>query len=626
MLASVAGIGAYLLRAPSRAGVAREKDADSPARIEAGLLQAVREDPRNSHARLELIGFYLSHRRGYDALAAARAAHEEFPDEVPVALGLAEALRATARYPDAIEVLRSLPKDSAEAKLALARYLVTDGKVREGIRVLQTLRHPDPTAALQAGQIYLDALAPKQAVQVLAPALAADAGNLTLRTTTGLAYLAGGSYKEAIRVLQPAVDQAPGVAPIRYYLGSALRLSGDLTRLAEAENHLRIAVEQAPTEPLFLYELALARVQLRAWDGALEAMERCSALKPDLPEVDRDLGRIYLRLSPPRTADARVASARYFLALKQPSRAVQELREAYAQEPGNRQVAMTYAFAVHETGQAEQSVQVLAKLREAAPNDTDVQWELLRAQRSAGKLADALATLDALPDPSATEVVHERADLLQRMERYPESEEALTLLRDRNPEDPVRHYELGLFSTLWSRKPDRDAIAESSFRRALELQPEYVGAHYRLGSLYERLGRADEAVSHLRRAHELAPSLWEALRPLGRAHARLRQKEQADECFAVYRRAQAKSEEKRRLELLCSGNRATRESRRRLIDFLLETGDFGAATRELEVFHHAYPDDVKAAEQLAALYGRARRFQRQFEITTALRSGMRPAP
>ncbi|MGV3722630.1 MAG: tetratricopeptide repeat protein [Actinomycetota bacterium] len=588
------------------------------------MREAIRRAPGDIQHRLSLTGYYLSERRAYDALDSAQEAHALFPTDLPLAVALGEALRATGRHTEAVAALRGLPDKTPEVKIALARHLVRDGRREEAAKLLDSLSALRPEEALQAGQLYLDALAPERAVKVLGNAPIGQSADLTHRTTTGVAHLTSGNYQEAVRVLTPTLSQASQIPILHFYLGSALRLSGDLKRLAEAAQYLQRATELEPTEPLFHYELALARVQLREWEPAREAMERCVALKSDLPEAQRDLARIYLRLQPPRPREAAAAQARYLLAVQDPAQAVARLKPHYAATPADKGVATTYAFALHESGKSAQAVAVLARLRDSEPSDESIRWELLRAQRAAGDAKGALKTLGTLPSKNDTESLHEEADLLQRLDRQREAEEILTSLCDREPENAVRHFELGLFSTLWSKKIDRDQLAEKSFLRALELRPEYVGPHYRLGLLYERTRRPKEAILHLRRAHELSPDLWEALRPLGRAYARQGDKKRADECFALYRRAQARSEDRRRLELVSSTGRATRDSRQKLIQFLLSSGDLTSATRELEAFHHSYPEDRETQRRLVQLYGFERRFQRQFELRAAKSSVRTP--
>ena len=77
-----------------------------------------------------------------------------------------------------------------------------------------------------------------------------------------------------------------------------------------------------------------------------------------------------------------------------------------------------------------------------------------------------------------------------------------------------------------------EAIA--SFRRALEIQPDYAEAHNNLGTELNGLGRVDEAIVQYRKAVEIKPDYADAHNNLGN---RLDDRGQSDEAIAHYRRA-----------------------------------------------------------------------------------------
>jgi tetratricopeptide (TPR) repeat protein len=80
------------------------------------------------------------------------------------------------------------------------------------------------------------------------------------------------------------------------------------------------------------------------------------------------------------------------------------------------------------------------------------------------------------------------------------------------------------------------ADAAASFRRALELRPDFAEAHGNLGNALVDLGQLEDAVHHYRRMLELRPDLAEAHNNLGNALLSLRRFEEA---ATSYRRAAA---------------------------------------------------------------------------------------
>ena len=77
-----------------------------------------------------------------------------------------------------------------------------------------------------------------------------------------------------------------------------------------------------------------------------------------------------------------------------------------------------------------------------------------------------------------------------------------------------------------------EAIAE--YRKALEIQPDYAHAHYRLGIALKDKGQLDEAIAEFRKALQIQPDDAAAHNNLGFA---LQDKGQLDEAIAEYRKA-----------------------------------------------------------------------------------------
>ena len=74
----------------------------------------------------------------------------------------------------------------------------------------------------------------------------------------------------------------------------------------------------------------------------------------------------------------------------------------------------------------------------------------------------------------------------------------------------------------------------ASYRRALEIKPDYAEAHSNLGNALQDLGQLDDAVASYRRALEIKPDFAEAHNNLGNA---LKDLGQLDDAVASYRRA-----------------------------------------------------------------------------------------
>jgi tetratricopeptide (TPR) repeat protein len=88
-------------------------------------------------------------------------------------------------------------------------------------------------------------------------------------------------------------------------------------------------------------------------------------------------------------------------------------------------------------------------------------------------------------------------------EAYPRALAAAKKAIELDPSSAEAHNSLafGSFYWLWDA-----ATAEREFRRALELDPNYVLAHHWYATFLHALGRSDEALREINRAQELDPS------------------------------------------------------------------------------------------------------------------------
>ena len=98
--------------------------------------------------------------------------------------------------------------------------------------------------------------------------------------------------------------------------------------------------------------------------------------------------------------------------------------------------------------------------------------------------------------------------------------------------DAVFHCNLGI--ALKAQGKLDEAVA--SYRRALELKPNFPVAHNNLGNLFKDQGKPDEAVACYRRALELVPDYFVAHNNLGAA---FKVQGKLDEAVACFRRALA---------------------------------------------------------------------------------------
>lgn len=611
LAAAVAAVGGAALLRPSGHSTVRRSTEPAPDAQEQQIRLAMQTAPGDPAPRVALIRYLLSQRRACDAVDAAREAAAQFSINPPVRAALADALFAAGRFPEAVETLRPLARTDPSYRIDLVSALLRDGQRAEAERLLKGLPHLKPADAVRAGKVYLDLFQPEAAAALFQSA-AASRLQREVGPYLGLALLLSGRYAEAVKPLTAAAgDRSPAMA--HYYLGCALRLTEDPARLRPAEAELRQASEGAPNEGLIQYELALARERLGDWDGARAALEQAVARAPELTEAHRDLAAVQTRLG--KSVEAALSRARYLRLEGDARAAVQLLAPIQQKHPDDVSLGLALAEADYEAERYPDTQALLERLRAQAPGDTRVLTDLYNAETALQHYDRALEALDALArlTPKDLEVKKRRAETLQRLQRYPEAEQLLTQLRDQEPGNPARHYDLGVFLRLSSKRPDRLTAAEASLRRALELRPDHAGTHYHLGVLLEETGRHAESVSELRRALDLNPALTDAYAVLGRSYMALGDTATAAEMTRLQHRLTAREAEEKQLALPQGAAPATPQVRLRLAEFYVARGRLRDALRELEAVEHADPRSRPVHRRLEQLYGNTYRFQRQYE-------------
>jgi tetratricopeptide (TPR) repeat protein len=146
----------------------------------------------------------------------------------------------------------------------------------------------------------------------------------------------------------------------------------------------------------------------------------------------------------------------------------------------------------------------------------------------------------------------ERALSLLEQERYEQGITLLVGVTERAPAATAAHIDLGIAY----RKAGELEEAETSIKRALQLNPRHPVAHNELGMLYRRTGRFGEARMHYERALEIYPAFHYA---------------------------------RRNLAVLCD----------------IYLADLACALRNYELYAEAAPDDQEAAMWIADLRNRA---------------------
>jgi predicted AlkP superfamily phosphohydrolase/phosphomutase/Flp pilus assembly protein TadD len=261
----------------------------------------------------------------------------------------------------------------------------------------------------------------------------------------------------------------------------------------------------------------LAAVLLQKGDvrGAESELRRALALSPGYFPALMSLGQVLVRKG-------------------EVDEALQVTRHAVARaEDADPGAYVQLAMLASRAGQTPQAANFLSELRARRPRSAgpDTALGMLAALEGDSAAAERFFRAALAIDPSSAEPMGRLFTLYRERGRedalVPELERALSA-SDRS----VLH--LNWMGLARSRAGDLKQ-AEGSFRRALELAPDFGGTMANLGSLYGRAGRLEEAVQVLSRALRIEPRHVEARVNLGAALAKLGRHAEAIESLSEAR-------------------------------------------------------------------------------------------
>lgn len=332
------------------------------------------------------------------------------------------------------------------AELALAA-----GHPAQAVEELKLARVYDQDSLyllLRLGGVLLTVGSPDRAERLAGEARRLAPGRPEVLRFEAKVALARGATQVAEATLKRVVDKSPGDVEAVTLYAELLCKSG---REAEAIRVLKRAAERAPqaVEPL----LALAAIEQGrgAYAAAAMALERAAARDPRRGDVAAALAATYHHLDRDRDAAARLrevieeapqdgralwAAAEAELWIDEDERAARWLARLERQlDPVEWSARAGGLYA--KTGRYSQAAPLLAKALAARPGDGELRLRLAEAQRAAGALAEALATLERTPgdDPQRTRARILSVSILLEQQRAERAELALQPILATAPED-----------------------------------------------------------------------------------------------------------------------------------------------------------------------------------------------
>lgn len=355
-------------------------------------------------------------------------------------------------------------------------------EVRHQVREAYDQARADPRNAEASGKLgmLLDLYHhPEQARVCYERARQLEPGALKWLYYLGSLQASQGQNAEASETFRTALRLRPGDLPVRLKLGESLLRTGNLDASGEIYSGIVKKVPKGPAAAEAYWGLGKIGVARGDWAAARQSFDRACRLFPAYGAAHYELSQVDRKLRNNQQAQDQLA--------------------LYNQHP-------TLVPPVDDPLRDE-----LRRLDRSAASLLERGVEL----EQAGRIDDAIATEEesAQLDPKLVRahvnliILYGRTGDFQRASEHFQAAVAL------DPKHiPDAYYNFGV---LLMKRSELSEAAEC-FRKAIQLEPDYAGAHNDLGYLLERQGKLAEAADEYRKAVEEKPDFRQAHFNLGR--------------------------------------------------------------------------------------------------------------
>lgn len=463
----------------------------------AELKRAIALDPQNTNIYLDLARAY-AHLKDYGSAEST----------------LQQSLKANPKSLESRIALGDLQQIRGKADLAEEEYK----------RAVQEA--PDrPEPYLKLGNFYITANRIPDAEATYSAWVQARPKDDSPLVTLGDFYRFTGRADKAIETYQKAQAMNPKSTATRDRIVS---LFIDMNKFDEAEQQTKAILQTNKMDPsgrLFDGRVKLARGQVNEAIAVLQPLSReglstpephhflgmAYATKGDLPQAVQELNEA-IKLAP-NSIESRTALGAVHLSQGSPDLAIEQLQAALRLNPRNMQATTLLGEAYLRKGDTEKGKQVFAAIVKAVPVHVYAHNRLGLIARSEKNDAEALGHFeDALKgNRNSVEALAQIVSIKVAQGKTTEARERLIQHRDQVPNNPFVHILLGRLSASTNQFDQ----AESSFKRAIELNDGVLDAYTGLAEVYIRTNRLDQAVTEYKAALSKNPKLVPAIMILG---------------------------------------------------------------------------------------------------------------
>ncbi len=242
--------------------------------------------------------------------------------------------------------------------------------------------------------------------------------------------------------------------------------------------------------------------------AALRSLDTAIRIKPDLPEVHTNRGRVLMALGPEKASEA-----------------LRSFDRTLELSPGDLDALLDKAAALRTLRRAEEELACIGVICSARPDDSLFWTRKGDLETQLGRMSDAVSSYDRVlsikPD-SVTVLVH-RAVALGILERFKEALKSAESASKLSPDD------VGVWRVLAdvNLRAERYGAAMKALERAAVLDPTDASIENTMGMVSYKSGDSKTAITHFERASMIDKHHRPALKNLGFLYMELEEWEAA---------------------------------------------------------------------------------------------------
>lgn len=401
---------------------------------------------------------------------------------------------AEKRYKEAIEV----NSEHLDAYVGMSRMLFRQNNLDEARTFFNQAEQREPLNSdvlLMKGDLLYALKDFSSSMQAYSKLLEQKKHNLRARLGLSLAQLADDRVEEAVKNLNEILKISPNHSYSNYLRGLAAFVLKDYQ---VAKNYTGKVLNETPKHLPSLLVSGASSFALAEYEQALSRIERVVAAAPGYEEARRLLGVTYQRLGNDLMA-------------------LEVLKPLVTKDLDDATLLSQLGGLAARTGRIEEANEYLLRAASGLPENPDVRTKLGLTLLSMGQIEKGLSELSLAAEMTEGSGGPE-ATLIQALLKSKRYDQALIAAQELQLALPANSIGF-VFAGIAHQKMGEGAKAQSSFERALEVNPGAQDAALNLAVLQSESGRTEEAKRVLEASLKENPESAEILTALARFEA-----------------------------------------------------------------------------------------------------------